>query len=219
MEHDIYICTVTKQAFSGLDAASRPKTPGRLQTHLLLSVYFFDSTLDLEDRVAALLEDYDSLRAGMKPADDPTADALIYHSSPAEDEDHYEFEWDAIDSADLRSLLGREKSAEVEIEVAWTIDGIVERVAWPAIVENANLRTTDGPPDPTEDESDTFVADRAVCYDRAQTLDTAEKAQALLNLGISGFKTASIVRGCIRLVLTNDDVVHVPLTSGEPPAL
>lgn len=219
MEHDIYICTETKQAFSSLAATSRPKTPGRLQTHLLLNVFFFDSTLDLADRAAALFDDYDALRAGIKPADDPTADALIYSATPAEDDDHYDFEWAAIDGADLRTLLGTNKSADVMFEVAWTIDGDVERVAWSSLIENANLRTTDGPPDPTEDASDTFVAARAVLYDRAQTLATAEKAQALENLGITGIKSLSIVRGCLRVVLTNDDVNHLPMTSGEPPAL
>lgn len=217
MEHDIYICTATKQAFASLAAETRPRTPCRLQTHLALNIYFFDSTAD--DPAAALLEDYDLLRAGMKPASAPDADALIYSSSPDEDEDHYVFEWSAIDSADLRTLLGSEDSAEVKLEVAWTIDGVVERVAWPAVVENANLRSTDGPPDPEEDASDEFVAARAVLYDRAQTLTTAEKAQALSNLGITGIKSASIVRGCLRLVLTNDDVTHLPMTSGEPPAL
>lgn len=217
MEYDLYICTETKQAWTSLTSAARPRTPARLQTHLQINVYFFDSTADTP--AAALLDSYDAMRIALKPAGTPSADPLIYSASPTEDADHYVFEWDQIDGADLRTLLGDERQVEVQFELAWTIDAVVERVAWPAVCENAVVRNTDGAPDPEEDASDAFVEARAVLYDRAQTLTTVEAAQALANLGISGIKTASIVRGCLRLVLTNDDVTHLPLTSGEPPAL
>ena len=211
MEHELYICTATKKAWSSLTSAQTPRTPGRLQTHLRLRVYFFDSTADTP--AAALLDEATTFRVGLKPADDPTAAALIYLATvSATGADYYDFEWAAIDSADLRTLLGTEKSVDVVAELSWTLGTTVERVAWPMLVENANLRTTDGPPDPVEDASDTFVRARAVVYDADQTLTGAQRWQALENLGIT------LVHGSLRIVLANGDIANVPLNSGEPTA-
>lgn len=210
MEYDIYICTATKTVWTSVTNAARPKTPARLQTHLKINVFFFDSTA--ADPAAALLDSYDSLRLAVKPSGTPSASPLIYSSSPDEDTDHYTFEWNAIDGADLRALLGDEPTAEITFELAWTIDSVVERAAWPAICENAIIRSGDGAPNPVEDASDTFVAARALCYDRAQELTGAQRWQALANLGIT------FVNGCLRVVMANGDINHIELNSGEPPA-
>ena len=73
-------------------------------------------------------------------------------------------------------------------------------------------------PNPEEDGSDAFVAARAVCYDRTQTLTDEQKLQALANVGIVGIKSITFVNGCLRFVFDNDDVAFAFLNSGEPPA-
>ena len=212
MEYSIYIDTATKRVFSGIGLkAPQPVTPGVLQTHLLLRAYFFDSTAATP--TPALLSNAATFRVGLKPATDPTASPLIYLKAPSDTgADHYDFEWSAIDSAALRSLLGKLPFADCNAELSWTIGSTVERVSWSMQVINANLRTTDGPPNPVEPESDTFVRERALCYDAAQTLTDAQRMRALQNLGIT------IVNGALRLLDANGDAVHVGLNSGEPTA-
>lgn len=210
MEYSIYIDKALKLAYASLTAKSQPHTPGVLQSHLLFRCYFFDSTD--ETPAAALLDEAATFRVGLKPASNPTADALIYRSTVSETgADYYDFEWDAIDSAALRTLLGKSESVECNAEIAWTIDGVVERVSWPMCVRNANLRTTDGPPNPTDDASSIFVGGIAVCYDRVQALTPAQRRQALANLGLT------FVHGALRFdVLDNGDIDHIPLDSGAP---
>jgi len=152
MEHDIYICTETKTAWSSLTDSRQPRTPSRLQTHLKLNVYFFDSTA--ETPAATLLDGATTFRVAMKPSGTPAADPLIYLSTASETGSaSYTFEWDSIDSADLRALVGTEKSVDVVFEISWTLATVIERVAWNAVVENAYIRSGDGAPDPIADSS------------------------------------------------------------------
>lgn len=120
----------------------------------------------------------------------------------------------SVDAAALRTALGDLVKLECVGEIEWTVAGIVSRVAFPVIIANANLRSTDGPPDPTADASDAFVADRAICYDRDQTegLSDTERWQALNNLGFT------FVYGSLRFRTAAGDPVHLPCTSGEPTA-
>jgi hypothetical protein len=145
MEHDIYICTETKTAWSSLTDSRQPRTPSRLQTHLKLNVYFFDSTA--ETPAATLLTTGTTFRVAMKPVGDPTADPLIFSSTATELATGYAFEWTSIDSVDLRTLVGSERSVDVVFEISWTLATVIERVAWNAVVENAYIRTADAAPD------------------------------------------------------------------------
>lgn len=119
----------------------------------------------------------------------------------------------SVDAAALRTALGDLDKLECTGEIEWTVAGVVARVAFPVLIANANLRSTDGPPNPTDDASDAFVAARAVCYDRAQsTLTDAQRWQALNNLGFT------FVYGALRFKTAAGDIVHLPCTSGEPSA-
>lgn len=66
--------------------------------------------------------------------------------------------------------------------------------------------------------AEAWLTARALRFDEAQTLTSGQIAQAFENLGLD-IKSATILRGCLRLVLTDDTVTHLPLTTGEPPAL
>lgn len=83
---------------------------------------------------------------------------------------------------------------------------------------NYDVDETIDPPSPSDPnmsigEADAAIAARAVCYDRDQTLTDAQRWQALENLGFS------YVRGCLRVLDTEGNVIHFPATAGEPPAL
>jgi hypothetical protein len=67
--------------------------------------------------------------------------------------------------------------------------------------------------------AEAWLTARAVRFDEEQTLDTAQKAQALENLGVTGIKALAIVRGCLAITLSDDTETHIPLTDGIPPAL
>lgn len=119
----------------------------------------------------------------------------------------------SVDAAALRTALGDLDKLECTGEIEWTVAGVVSRVAFPVHIANANLRSTDGPPNPTADASDAFVGARAVCYDRDQAaLTDAQRWQALNNLGFT------FVYGCLRFKTAAGDVVNLPCNSGEPTA-
>lgn len=119
----------------------------------------------------------------------------------------------SVDAAALRTALGDLDKLECTGEIEWTVAGVVSRVAFPVLIANANLRSTDGPPNPTADASDAFVAARAICYDRTQsTLTDAQRWKALNNLGFT------FVYGALRFKTADGDIVHLPCTSGEPTA-
>ena len=56
-------------------------------------------------------------------------------------------------------------------------------------------------------------------FDEAQTLSSAEKLQALENLGITGIKAMGILRGCLFITGDDDSEYHIGLNTGIPPAL
>ena len=207
--------SLNKRARASVDGVSLPVIAPVLQSHLKLTTYFFTPGSD-----PALLNESTTFRVALKKESTPSGSVLALLSAPTDSgADYYEFEWAQIDSTALRTLLGDSTDgAAAVLEIEWTLSATVERVSIPVVINNAWIRTDDSAPNPEEDGSDAFVAARAVCYDRTQTLTDEQKLQALANVGIVGIKSITFVNGCLRFVFDNDDVAFAFLNSGEPPA-
>lgn len=213
MEATIYVNTTTKKAQLSTTLTATPAVAPRLQTHLLLTVYFFASGSD-----PALLSS-PTFRVALKDKDEPSGDVLaLLSAATATGADYYEFEWNSVDSAALRTLLGDNPAADAVLEIEWTVASEVERVAIPVVIANAWIRTSDSAPDPAAEEADAWLTARAVRFDIAQTLTGTQIDQALTNLGITNIRSLNITAAGY-LVLTNDagDTFHVGLNTGSPP--
>ena len=148
MESTLYVNTSTKEIRASATSDALPFVRPRLQTHLLLTTYFFATGAD-----PALL-DSPTFRVALKSAVEPSGSVLaLLSAATATGADHYEFEWSSVDSAALRTLLGDESTASAVLEVEWTIGGTVERASMPVVIDNAWIRSGDGAPDPTSDSS------------------------------------------------------------------
>lgn len=116
------------------------------------------------------------------------------------------------------------KSVPVAVELHWYPAG---DAAHPAISDSTTLtaqlrRPLVLPESDTPivlDGAEAWLTARAIRFDEAQTLSSAEKLQALENLGITGIKAASILRGCLAITGDDDTEYHIPLNQGIPPAL
>jgi hypothetical protein len=215
MEHDICINTDEVKAYAAITGSAEPDVRPRLQTHLLLNVFFFATGED-----AALLSGSPTFCVALKDANEPSGSVLALLSAPtATGADFYEFEWASIDSPALRTLLGDQSSCEAVLEIKWTISGNVERVSVPVTIGNAWVRSADSAPDPASDEIEDFLSARCVRFDEAQSLSATQKDQALTNLGITNILSINITAAGY-LVFTNDagDTFHIGLNSGSPPA-
>ncbi len=216
MEFDIYVNTTSKVArASASSGVAVPSVRPRLQTHLLLSVYFFASGED-----PALLSGSPSFRVALKDANEPSGSVLALLSAATDTlADGYKFEWATLDSSALRTLLGDQESASAVLEIEWTISSAVERVSIPVTIDNAWLRTADSAPDPAADAIEAYLTARCVRFDTAQTLTGTQVDRALSNLGITNIRSATLTSAGF-LVLTNDagDTFHLGLNSGSPPA-
>ena len=156
MEATLYVNTSTKEIRSSATSASIPDVRPRLQTHLLLTAYFFATGAD-----PALLST-PTFRVALKSAIEPSGSVLaLLSAATAEGADYYEFEWASVDSAALRTLLGDEESVPAVLEIEWTIGGDVERASIPVTIDNAWIRSGDDAPDPTSDESWAWLKLRA----------------------------------------------------------
>lgn len=214
MEYSLYVNTTEKAARGTLDGTTPPVIAPRLQTHLLLTVYFHAAGED-----PALLTGSPTFRVALKDKNEPSGSVLaLLSAATATGADYYEFEWSSVDSAALRALLGDLPSVEAVLEIEWTISSDVERVAIPVTIANAWVRTSDSAPDPAAEEADAWLTARAVRFDIAQTLTGTQIDQALTNLGITNIRSLNITAAGY-LVLTNDagDTFHVGLNTGSPP--
>ena len=156
MEATLYVNTSTKEIRSSATSASIPDVRPRLQTHLLLTAYFFATGAD-----PALLST-PTFRVALKSAIEPSGSVLaLLSAATAEGADYYEFEWASVDSAALRTLMGDEESVPAVLEIEWTIGGDVERASIPVTIDNAWIRSGDDAPDPTSDESWAWLKLRA----------------------------------------------------------
>lgn len=215
MEATIYVNTSLREARAALTGTALPVVPVRLQTHLLLSVYFFETDGD-----PALLSGSPSFRVALKDKNEPSGSVLaLLSAATATGADYYEFEWASVDSSALRTLLGDAATADAVLEIEWTISSDIERVQIPVTIDNAWLRTADSAPDPAADEIEDFLSARCVRFDEAQTLTGTQIDRALTNLGITNIRSLNITSAGY-LVLTNDsgDTFHLGLNSGSPPA-
>lgn len=142
MDATIYLNTTTLVARAADTGIAVPAITARLQAHLKLTCYFFATGEE-----PALLSGA-TFRVALKDVNEPSGTVLALLSSPTDTgADYYEFEWASLDSSGLRTLLGDQPEASVIVEIEWTIGGTVERVAIPATVENAWIRTADAAPD------------------------------------------------------------------------
>lgn len=207
MESTVFLNTTLRALRGALTANAAPLIVARLQASLSITVKPFATG----DAAAALLEGSPTFRVAIK--EDPTDTAFVLTSSFTTGEDGYTFTFASVDSAALRTALGDLDSIEATFEIEWTLGGTVERASCPVRIDNAWIRTTDGPPDPTAEASEIWLRERAVRFDEVQTLTAAQAAQALANQKITF--TAS---GYLRLVNAAGDVFHLALNSGEPPA-
>ena len=116
------------------------------------------------------------------------------------------------------------KSLPASIELHWYRTG---ESASPSISDSTTLSAQLRRPLVTPESDTPIVLDgaeewltaRAVRFDEAQTLSASEKVQALENIGITGIKAASILRGCLSITGEDDTEYHIPLNEGIPPAL
>lgn len=143
MEASIFVNTTLLAARAAITGTALPSVPVRLQTHLLLNVYFFATGEE-----AALLNEATTFRVALKDVNEPSGSVLALLSAPTDTlDDGYEFEWASVDSAALRTLLGDAESVEAILEIEWTLATTIERVAIPVTIQNAWLRTADAAPD------------------------------------------------------------------------
>ena len=148
MEATLYVNTTSKVIRAATTGTALPTVPVRLQTHLLLTTYFF-----AEGEDPALI-DGASFRVALKDATEPSASVLALLSSPtATGADHYKFEWTAVDSAALRTLIGDAPSVQAVLEIEWTVGADVERASMFVTIGNAWVRSGDDAPDPVADAS------------------------------------------------------------------
>lgn len=144
MEATLFVNTDTKVIRASLTGTALPSVPVRLQTHLLLTVYFFATGED-----AALLAGSPTFRVALKDKNEPSGSVLALLSAPTDTlADGYEFEWSSVDSAALRTLLGDSfDPAPAVLEIEWTISGVVERASMLVEIQNAWIRPDDSGPD------------------------------------------------------------------------
>ena len=148
MEATLYVNTTSKVIRAATTGTALPTVPVRLQTHLLLTTYFFAEGDD------PALIDGASFRVALKDATEPSASVLALLSSPtATGADHYKFEWTAVDSAALRTLIGDAPSVQAVLEIEWTVGADVERASMFVTIGNAWVRSGDDAPDPVADAS------------------------------------------------------------------
>ena len=186
MEATIYVNTTSLVARSALTGIQVPPVTARLQAHLKLTIVFFEP-----DEEPALLAGA-TFRVALKSLATPTGSVFALLSAPtATNADSYEFEWDSIDAAALRTALGDSPDLAAKLEIEWTIDDLIERVAIPVTIQNAWLRSADSAPDPAADESDAWLI-----------------AQLASRITAGGY---------MRFVNSTGDVFHIGLNSGEPP--
>lgn len=97
------------------------------------------------------------------------------------------------------------------MEIQWTDDNGQHSVYFAITLVPTFNDPADEAPDPNAVQADAYVAARAVCYDRAQTLTEAQAWQALGNLGVT------FVNGTLRFVMPDGSVAYAALIAGEPP--
>lgn len=142
MEAAIFVNITDIVPRAALTGNALPSVPVKLQTHLKLTVSFFET-----GDAAALLAGA-TFRVALKDKNEPSGSVLaLLSAATATGADYYEFEWTTVDSAALRTLIGDSESCDAILEIEWTIAADVERVQIPVTIMNAWLRTADAAPD------------------------------------------------------------------------
>lgn len=207
MEATIYVNTTTKKAQLSTTLTATPAVAPRLQTHLLLTVYFFAAGSD-----PALLSS-PTFRVALKDRDEPSGSVLaMLSAATATGADYYEFEWNSIDSAALRTLLGDNESADAVLEIEWTVASEVERVAIPVVIANAWIRSADGAPDPVEDASWTWLKARLVAGSNVTFTDDNTAKTRTITATVIGAGTGDVVGPASA---TDNAIVRYDSTTGK----
>lgn len=207
MDATIYINTDLLSARASLTSAAAPIIEARMQAHLKLRVYFFATSASPAPLASP------TFRVALKDAATPSGSVLALISTPtATGSDYYDFAWNSIDSTAMRALMADLDSVSVILEVEWTVASVIERVSIPITLRNAWIRTTDTAPDPVAEEVEAWLTARAVRFDAAQSLTSAQLTRALANLGITITAT-----GYLQLTNADGDHLHVGLNTGSAP--
>jgi len=215
---DAFVFRQTNSVRASATGSATPAITITLLAHLAVRAFFVG-----EDGAVAPLGGESSARCIVKSS--PTSSTLLLDATMvlqgAGAQASYLVEWDdsAVDSAALRSLLADQLECPAYLEFEWTVDGLTERSAFPVTLRNAFSRPEDTAPDPAADASEDWLSDRSVRYDLPQSLTTAQIIQALANIGLTGIRSATILRGCLSIIGSDDAEYHLPLTAGPPPAL
>jgi len=216
--YDAFVLRQTNSVRASATGSATPAITITLLAHLAVRAFFIG-----EDGAVAPLGGESSARCIVKAS--PTASTLLLDATMdltgSGTAAHYLATWDdsAVDSDALRTLLGDALECPAYLEIEWTIDDLTERTAFPITLKNAFFRPGDTAPDPAADVADAWLTARALRFDLAQTLTTEQTIQALANIGITGIASATILRGCLSIIGSDDTEYHIPLTAGAPPAL
>lgn len=144
MEAAICINTTLKLARAGITGSQLPIVYAKFQTHLKLTVSFFET-----GGPAALLDDATTFNVTIKALASAGGELFAQKMAPtAVKTDSYEFEWDILGNTALLNAIGNcIEGIEAVLTIGWTLGTRVEKVDIPVTIANTWQRTTDYGPD------------------------------------------------------------------------
>jgi len=149
----LFVNLTQRAARTAISGVQVPVLLARLQTQLVVTVYFF-----AEGSPAALLTGSPTFRFALKSA--ATGTSLAFSSTATATATGYKFTIDSLDSAALRTAIGDQPELDCTAELEWTRSAVVERVSFPCAVGQAYIRSTDAAPDPNDDATDAWLASK-----------------------------------------------------------
>ena len=153
MDATLFVNLTQRAARTAISGVQVPVLLARLQTQLVVTVYFF-----AEGSPAALLTGSPTFRFALKSA--ATGTSLAFSSTATATATGYKFTIDSLDSAALRTAIGDQPELDCTAELEWTRSAVVERVSFPCAVGQAYIRSTDAAPDPNDDATDAWLASK-----------------------------------------------------------
>ena len=153
MDATLFVNLTQRAARTAISGVQVPVLLARLQTQLVVTVYFF-----AEGSPAALLTGSPTFRFALKAS--ATGTSLAFSSTATATATGYKFTIDSLDSAALRTAIGDQPELDCTAELEWTRSAVVERVSFPCAVGQAYIRSTDAAPDPNDDATDAWLASK-----------------------------------------------------------
>ncbi len=212
MTHTVYIDLPSEAALAATTGTALPTVTLKLRSAQSLAFAFMTSG------VVAAVTGFISGKCVIKeyPGDTPFLLDTSLAVTGSTTTTRYTATWAAVDcdSDALRTFLGTATlSQECFCEVEWIDANGTHSVAFAIRFAPTFLDPDDGAPDLTAALTEGWLTARALRFDAAQSLTTAQKTQALANLGIS-----ITAFGYLRLVAPDGTIYHAGLNTGEPPA-